>query len=759
MVPCTLNLYLRVIGTLGLPRLLAVNSRHPERGDSARAGLSARRAQNTDVLSARRARNTDSEFIYLCSERSGFYVHTKIYGSFSSSQLFFKFAAMGKFTIIDEGKVLGFQIKETAEDRQKGKTVFSHIALPPGITREEVEIVRSGWPQSARHRQNTDERLDNIKTVILKEGMSPAALSRSLKLIVLPACADLKRILRLKTLRPAENQSADRKWLLQIEAFLNYQLMGIKRRLFRQPRKDLALIVATGDRKGRWVQDRIMSQEAVWVRTRTFLCSQQGRHPKHLDKLLDEGTILFLRAHIAESKEGMTSQKLANAIVNFWNVQNIGAGVNENAVRKTLDSSTARRYLKKHGFSWKDLSKGLYKDGHEREDVVDYRENKYLPFMSELKPKMVEFSIEPGAQGQPPLVHAHVPDTIRPEERPIVPTYQDESTYHSNEGQNKGWVTEDWYPLRPKGEGAGINVSDFVTPAGRLRAPQGIHPSLLPKYGLDEGLRIDASQAAAILECGKGTWWNAEYLVKQLEEVAIPIFNLAFPGCQALFVFDNATLHCSYKEDALRAKTVNLYPGGKQPLMRPGRDHRTGLEQAMVLPNGEAKGAKWILQERGLWNEGMLVQCKDPHNSTRNDPGCLAGCHRCARGLLAMEPDFRAQKCRVAEVIEKHGHLVTFLPKYHPELNPIEYVWGRSKIYARQHCSYSLPALRTMVPECLGQGVVTDELVWKFFGRVDRIMEAYRQGEQYGTQAFKERVYRSHRRVGDAALAILDEDG
>jgi hypothetical protein len=81
---------------------------------------------------------------------------------------------MGKFTIINEGKVLGFQIKETAEDRQKGKTVFSHVALPPGIAREEVEIVRSGWPQSARHRQFTDERLDKIKTVILKEGMSPA---------------------------------------------------------------------------------------------------------------------------------------------------------------------------------------------------------------------------------------------------------------------------------------------------------------------------------------------------------------------------------------------------------------------------------------------------------------------------------------------------------------------------------------------------------------------------------------------------------
>jgi hypothetical protein len=67
---------------------------------------------------------------------------------------------------------------------------------------------------------------------------------------------------------------------------------------------------AAGDKKGKWVKDRIMEQEADWVRHRTFFCSQQGRHPKHLDKLLDEGTIPFLWAYLAESKEAITAQKL-----------------------------------------------------------------------------------------------------------------------------------------------------------------------------------------------------------------------------------------------------------------------------------------------------------------------------------------------------------------------------------------------------------------------------------------------------------------
>jgi hypothetical protein len=66
---------------------------------------------------------------------------------------------------------------------------------------------------------------------------------------------------------------------------------------------------------------------------------------------------------------------------------------------------------------------------------------------------------------------------------------------------------------------------------------------------------------------------------------------------------------------------------------------------------------------------------------------------------------------------------------------------------ARQNCSYSLHALREMIPRCLGPEGVSDELVWKFFERVDRIHRADLNGETYGTAAVKERVYRSHRRV------------
>ena len=40
---------------------------------------------------------------------------------------------------------------------------------------------------------------------------------------------------------------------------------------------------------------------------------------------------------------------------------------------------TARRWLAKLGFEWKEFRKGVYKDGHERPDVVAYRNSEFLP--------------------------------------------------------------------------------------------------------------------------------------------------------------------------------------------------------------------------------------------------------------------------------------------------------------------------------------------------------------------------------------------
>ena len=44
----------------------------------------------------------------------------------------------------------------------------------------------------------------------------------------------------------------------------------------------------------------------------------------------------------------------------------------------------------------------------------------------------------------------------------------DESTFNANDGQHQMWIEGEKLPLRPKGKGKGIMVSDFLIPIGRL---------------------------------------------------------------------------------------------------------------------------------------------------------------------------------------------------------------------------------------------------------------------------------------------------
>ena len=50
-------------------------------------------------------------------------------------------------------------------------------------------------------------------------------------------------------------------------------------------------------------------------------------------------------------------------------------------------------------------------------------------------------------------------------------------------------------------------------------------------------------------------------------------------------------------------------------------------------------------------------------------------------------------------------NICLFLPKFHCELNWIERYWGAAKKYARNHCSYTLAGLRTIIPLALSQSL------------------------------------------------------
>ena len=243
----------------------------------------------------------------------------------------------------------------------------------------------------------------------------------------------------------------------------------------------------------------------------------------------------------------------------------------------------------------------------------------------------------------------------------------------------------------------------------------------------------------------------------QLQEKIIPAFEKAHgPGYQALFMVDNSQGHSAYSKDALLSSRMNLNPGGKQARMRDGWFIRNGqkVAQPMIFPvehltfPDQPKGMRQVLQERDLWIDSMKMKCQDI---------CQVNC--CAKQLLEVQPDFQEPHSLVQEVIEAAGHLCIFLPKFHCELNFIEYFWGATKKYLRDNCDYTFTTLQKNLPKALES--VTVETIRKWEHRMWRWLDAYDGGlaareAQLHVQKFSSRKYKSHRRVPEGLGVQLD---
>ena len=219
------------------------------------------------------------------------------------------------------------------------------------------------------------------------------------------------------------------------------------------------------------------------------------------------------------------------------------------------------------------------------------------------------------------------------------------------------------------------------------------------------------------------------------------------PGDIGVFAFDNATSHAAYAEDALIASRMNIKPGGKGKFkdgLMPD-----GSVQSMHLPNGQPKGIKMILEERGLWPQNQLKRICD--NCKKNSP---VSDNCCAVRVLSLQPDFLAQKPLVKEVIESRGHKVIFYPKFHCELNFIEMFWGAAKRYARNNCDYSFKALEKIVPEALNS--VSLEQIRRYARRSWRFMDAYRKGLTGIAALYTVKQYRSHRRIPENVIDYVN---
>lgn len=112
-------------------------------------------------------------------------------------------------------------------------------------------------------------------------------------------------------------------------------------------------------------------------------------------------------------------------------------------------------------------------------------------------------------------------------------------------------------------------------------------------------------------------------------DIAILIFETTFPNSQVLFLFDHATSHTTYAEDALRVAPINLNSGGKQSNLRDGWYDKSdgwyyksdGVQliyqsinfaltdtTEVIHLRGKPKGIRRVLLQRGFWPQDYKLR-------------------------------------------------------------------------------------------------------------------------------------------------------
>lgn len=104
------------------------------------------------------------------------------------------------------------------------------------------------------------------------------------------------------------------------------------------------------------------------------------------------------------------------------------------------------------------------------------------------------------------------------------------------------------------------------------------------------------------------------------------------------------------------------------------------VTQSMYFEDGgqkKFKGIQRILQERGLWEDHLRLECKQERNTS-----C------CARHLLWRQTDLKLQQTAISLEVTGREHIFELIPQFHAETNLIERIWGRSKRVCRSQCDY-----------------------------------------------------------------------
>ncbi|EDR03806.1 uncharacterized protein LACBIDRAFT_306885 [Laccaria bicolor S238N-H82] len=500
--------------------------------------------------------------------------------------------------------------------------------------------------------------------------------------------------------------------------------------------------------RGRYCARQLTALVRKFLDDRTFLpVNPYGDWNQSM--LIDEDLSLDINLYLQEIGKDVSAKKVVSFLAREEVKQKHG-------ITKAISERTARRYLNALGYRFRTAKKGQYADGHEREDVVYYRDHTFLPQWKALEARMENWSKENEKEHGP-----------RPDGKTVISWFNDECIFYANDRTPRGWYHKD-SPAKPytKGEGVSLMIGEFVSAKfGWLQSPDG------------------KQSARIIMKPGKNRdgYMTADDIVNQANR-AMDILTEWYPEYEHIFIYDNAPTHLKRPDGSLSARrmpknipkeghnwgvevtkrdnTGNLVhlPDGttaKEKIKMGNACFADGTPQALYFPEGHPrasvfKGMAYILEECGLVKESKLrAECK-------NFKCAPPAIDCCCRRVLYNQPDFTHIPTILENACNTRGFRLIYLPKFHCELNFIEQCWG----YAKRIYRLNPPSSKEEVLEKYALAALDSislAQMRRFSNRSQKFMDAYVKGLNGRQAAWAARKYKGHRVLPDSLMDDLEK--
>ncbi|CEO99941.1 hypothetical protein PBRA_007675 [Plasmodiophora brassicae] len=277
--------------------------------------------------------------------------------------------------------------------------------------------------------------------------------------------------------------------------------------------------------------------------------SGQGRHAKR-NRIID---IEFVRADCT----AMLDDRRRTSVRQFheWLNQHL-----EHHGSQMVTERTSRKSLTIDlGFRRHSRKKGVYYDGHDREDVQQYLHDMYIPALEWVDSRCRKYD------GDTMEVEFQRENISLPEIRKF---FHDESIFYTDDAEKHYYARDGDQVLRKKSLSRCLHVSDMISEdCGFLDLQKALSSSGYEQLQRAGTLPAN-TKSRGIIRPGKNAdgWWDHEQLVDQVIHF-MDLFEIAYPGEIVCLFFDCSTNHAAFAKDALVVNRMNINPGGPPGLM------------------------------------------------------------------------------------------------------------------------------------------------------------------------------------------------